>query len=303
MRTPHALLFVATLLGCIRQRPDSATESAADSAPSAADTGTAPAGDDSTPAADTVSHCTGSDPGQVPEYPAYTMVTASWSNGDVDDLNWAWTHGRSVAVNIDVASFAGTALDHAIIPTVEQALQFWDLPGADVHLHMGDTDLHCCTEEGQEDCRACGEGDGYLDVFLVPGADAWGLPAYTQPTLGDDPTSSADEQACLVGSDVSFFAAGTSADGLARPVRYAWVERGEDVRDTDDSDGAVDKPFYDTLVHELGHVLGLGEQSDPSVACSVMAHCADTSCGCNFDTIGPVDAAAMVHLYGEPGEP
>ena len=40
--------------------------------------------------------------------------------------------------------------------------------------------------------------------------------------------------------------------------------------DVDDSDGVVDKPLHDTMVHEFGHLLGLGDQRNVEFGCSAM---------------------------------
>ncbi len=81
-----------------------------------------------------------------------------------------------------------------------------------------------------------------------------------------------------------------------------------DVIDDDPTDGAEDLPVYDTLVHELGHLLGLSHppENDKSVACTLMAGCAgairknplyDPSCTCDFLTITELDRLAVQQIY------
>ncbi len=243
-----------------------------------------------------LAHCAGSDPGPVPGYDAYRWSEVDLPDGVVDAANWAWHGARQVTVNVDVGSFARVAVSaDALLATVDRAITFWN-DAADISLVLGDTTIDCCTGEGSgRGCRECGAEDGVVDVLFAAAADEWGLPAYTLHTLGDDPATPEPEPGCLVASTVRFFPSGR-ADG--RTIRYEWVDRATDVSDYDPSDGRVDKPIHDTLVHELGHVVGLGDQADDSVACSVMAGCADRGCGCDFEVLGPVDDAALGHVYG-----
>ncbi|MFN7144513.1 MAG: hypothetical protein ACK4YP_12110 [Myxococcota bacterium] len=245
-----------------------------------------------------ITPCPGADPGPVPGYEAYAMSQAEDALGRRWALNRAWADDREVAVDVDLASFAATDIDpDALLASIERALAFWNAAEADVRLTLGDTDATCCATSDEDDCRACVPEDATVHVYLAPAADPSGRPAHTEHTLGDDPDTDVREPGCLVGSDVVFFPEGLSANG-ARAVSYTWVSVDDEVSDLDDTDGTVDKPFHNTLVHELGHVLGLGDQHDATVACSVMAHCADLTCGCDWDRVGPVDATAVGHVYG-----
>lgn len=248
-----------------------------------------------TPPALEAAHCAGSDPGVVPGYEAYRLSEVTLPSGDVDAANWVWHAAAVVPVNVDVGSFQRAGIDRdTLLATLGDAMHFWNAGAAGFNLTMGE-EVACCDENGGEDCAACDGSDGEVYLRMEPGADDHGIPAYTRSYYGDDPATEAPENACLVATQLRFFPAGVAPEGT--PVTYTWVDTGDDVEDTDGRDGTLEKPFHDTLVHELGHALGLGDQDDPSVACSVMAHCADTACGCDYDTIGPIDTAALRHVY------
>jgi hypothetical protein len=238
--------------------------------------------------------CAGSYPGPVPGFEAFKLQDAVVPTGGRAYTNWAWQPQPVIAVNFDVKSFGMHMPESDVRVTIENAVAFWNRVTENVQLVVGDSDLTCC--QGDEtDCRRCGSGDGMVDVYMSITGDGAELPAYTMPTIGDDPGSDHFERSCLLENDVRFFPEGRTETG--QRVSFNWVARSGDVRDTDSSDGVIDKPLHDTLVHELGHVIGLGDQDDPSVGCSVMSHCHDPACGCSFDEPGPMDVAVVKHVY------
>jgi len=249
-------------------------------------------------ASDGLTHCSGSDPGAIPGYADYRLSEVTLPSGDVDAVNWVYRGAVTLPVNVDMDSFSHAGFSaNDVLAEVGLAMHFWNGAAANINLVLGDTDVECCPAEGGEDCETCDGGDGELYLRMQPSGDENGIPAYTRTTYGDDPDTDAAETSCLAGAEVRFFPAGVAADGT--PVTYRWVDRGSDVRDFNSTDGSIEKPFHDTLVHELGHTLGLGDQDEGGAACSVMAHCGDPGCECNYDEIPVADAAALRHVYAE----
>lgn len=261
--------------------------------------------------------CAGGAPGPVAGWEGFRYVEARTSDGRAHALNWAWRGDRVVRVSLDRASFAdaGAWADDAATsapsaPDDTSAPD--DAPPTPVSavgvlaslVAIEETfaaALATWSDAGDVTLVDAGDGPADARVTFAAEADAYAVPAYTTHAAGDAPETAEREVACLLAAEVTFFPTGTAADGT--PVTYAWVLDGADVADVDPADGRLEKPVHDTLVHELGHVLGLGDQDDPAVDCSVMAHCADLSCGCTFDTLGPIDQAALGTVYADAQPP
>ncbi len=248
-----------------------------------------------------VSHpCKGARPGVVAGFEEFVLLNTVTPLGEVDALNWAWKPDRVVTVNLDAGSFAVGSVNPAEVRAMaREAIGFWN-GVADIELVMGDDNLRCCFGAPHGCDRECGAGDELVDIFLEPPTDEIGrTPARMAVTQGDDPLTTETEEACLVGGDVTFSPRVRTDAGQV--IVYDWVLDDTDVIDVDSADGTADKPLHNTLVHELGHLLGLGEQTAGSVGCSVMSHCRGlgvSGCACSFDAIESLDVVALTHLYG-----
>jgi len=248
------------------------------------------------PELDQVPVCAGGDVGAVPGHEAYRLLEVEYPGGRVENANWVWSPSAAVRIDVDLESFSETGLEQAfVVDALGRASHFWNSTAAGFNVLIGETDMACCADADDTDCDACDAPPGGASLHFAEEDANLRVAASTRSHYGDDPTTPPVEIGCLVASEVRFFPSGVASGGVA--VNYRWVEEGADVEDVDPSDGWVDKPFYDTLVHEIGHVLGLGDQVDPSVACSVMGHFGGEECEGDFETPNALDTEAVRHVY------
>lgn len=231
---------------------------------------------------DTVSTCEEPAPSAPPEYPEYAMLAASfaWQAAPVEG-----------AVNVDVGSFTrntSSLTDAEVISAVENALTYWNSAGAALTLTIGDTALDCCTSTSDTDCtRMCTTDDDNIDIKVTEGRDPEELAAAEMYPK--------ENGACMLSCDIVFYTIGRDA------AHMEWVY--SNVTDDDSTDGYYEKPFYNTVVHELLHCLGLGDNRAESTSCSVTYYNEETGAGCDytccsFDVPSDIDATALRYVYG-----
>mgnify|MGYP003336844836 FL=1 len=164
----------------------------------------------------------------------------------------------------------------------QDAFSYWNNANAGISLSLGDTGIDCCYVDTDADCQLCNTDTGSTIYFHEVGEDD--DPAETLPTTSG---------VCAVAFDVAFYSRGLPRDGEI--CYFDWVDR--NVQDLDCSDGQRELPFYQTIVHESGHILGLDDVLDsPVFPCSVM----NSSCECcSHEEIQDPDLSTLVSLYKE----
>lgn len=213
------------------------------------------------------------------EYPRFVL----------GDASFAWEAAPAEhSINIDVGSFllhSASMAEEEVVGGLTAALAYWNAAGANVTLEMGDTALDCCTSATDTACdRMCTEADDYMDIRVE---DARGAGAAVQ--------SGSENGPCKLTCDVTFYTIGRD------DAHIEWVYRA--VTDDDSTDGSYQKPFYDTLVHELAHCLGIGDNVDAAYECSVSYHDPATFAGCDgsccsyTEYVSTIDEDVLRNLY------
>jgi hypothetical protein len=221
-----------------------------------------------------------------PSYPNYFPLASPYS--------FATNNPGTLTINFSPNSFRHTDLladadaRAALEETFREAVAYWDDIAFGMDLVVGDINKNCCSNDASDvgtGCISC-ENDDETDVFFLNSESLTGEPAVTSPVsvLG-----------CLLANDVEFFA---SSDGCT----FEWVLSGAE--DEDGCDGSKQKPFRDSLVHEIGHVVGLEhprpENIDSGIwGCSVMVSggC-DYQC-CSYDISQDPDRTALKEMYSQ----
>ncbi len=228
---------------------------------------------------------------------------------DDNKANFAWMPAPTeVTVNVDMVSLAdgvswweGSDFTVADAETAVTAfLNYWNGAGSDLTLVLGDTTKNCCnslTELGSG-CINCLE-DEETDIFYWNGNSFELFPTAERAAAGAQPVVSGDTgtDGCNVARDVVLFSEGLHTDDGTTCI-YHWTYPYR--TDIDCADGVIDVPFKDTLVHELGHVTGLGHPP-ASLSESVMYQGGTGGCtgDCSYDVVQEPDLSALVELYAQ----
>jgi hypothetical protein len=147
-----------------------------------------------------------------------------------------------------------------------EALGEWTGAGADLSLVEGDIDLASGTVEG----------DGVNEVLMMPGFDD----AYHGIALTTiHSTSSGEAWDC----DTVVF------EEYPDESPILWV--------ADATPGPSEMDLTSTLVHELGHCVGLADQTAASTESSIMF--SNAFPGIEYPGLDPDDIEAVLFLYGE----
>ncbi len=212
------------------------------------------------------------------------------------------------ALDVDFDSFTTmTSLDPVELnAATAKAVAYWNSAGANFTITTGsvlcsDSDsTGAATISGAD--RACVSGlDGFSTLMLDHGTPYPGAAATAQEVKYLDPDKTGRSHSCLVAADI-FFHDQTDdpcqhADGSLEDVGVIainWVLDVSVVVDSDCADHTKDKPFYNTLVHELGHFIGLGHP-EASLQSSVVNQ--DGCSSCDWETISEADITSAKTLY------
>ncbi len=240
-----------------------------------------------------------------------------WSDLRVEDDNSSnWIHEatpRVVEVYLDAPSFVGHLYAYTmsgktnyeplteaeIVTAWQERLDYWNAAGADITLNLASSTTDCCNSATDTSCTDC-YGDGKVNVFYWSGDSRAVNPDFGSASAGTAPAAAGY---CLQEKDLFVFSgtfstwsgeAGSSSDWCEFRWLYPFGPSNADggIDDTCADDGAREYLFLNTMVHELGHVLGLGHQ--PTYSSSIV----NESCtGCNQWAVGSVDQTCLTELY------
>lgn len=229
---------------------------------------------------------------------AFPDLPDGYVNGD---LNFAWQIPDAVypTIYLDVASFTRNHdMDEAETKeAAELAVAYWNAAGANFTLSL-DTDTVVCgdanydgtpvAESNKEDCVDTTNGDSTAVLYHGwPGDNA----AVTREET-DTKTTKDGEHTCRVAADIYFSDVGEWCEATSSEYDVRWEVRQTESSQFDCSLGYINVPFYNTFLHELGHVLGFRHNS---VEDSVMR---EPSCeACDYESIGSSDSAALSAMY------
>lgn len=221
--------------------------------------------------------------------------------------NFAWQPSPiQPTLDVDYRSITShSALPAADVEVVvAQAVEYWNSAGANFSLSIAgvectDSDYGGAALTGDRTCFVNDDGHSTLGLWHDRPSSV-GAGEMVGEFEERSVKGSAQKHKCLVAADVRLYdiydGDCVADDGVsvlrAGPLSTNWVLRNADVTDRDCSDGTKDKPLYDTVVHELGHLVGL---SHAEVTDSVMW--AEAGGTMDWNTIGAVDKAAVRTLY------
>lgn len=247
--------------------------------------------------------------GASPSKPTSTLV----DNYGMKYLSWNFASEANLpTLHFDEQSFLThttmTAPDFEL--AVTDAVAYWNYSGSPYTISYDLTTICCDTDSSSPAAVAgcttdCIDERDDMSVVALHHAYAYGVGSASTST-GRDFHESGDpggmpkypEDQCLESADIWFYDL-TNDDCTFEGVTYPpgnwsmnWSARSYSGMDVDCSDGGKEYPFYNSLVHELGHFLGL-DHAAMDVGSVMYPGCS----GCDFSTIQTPDREAVEELY------
>lgn len=228
-----------------------------------------------------------------------------------NSANWIHAADRVVLLNLDAASFAENVVwytddtpltERNVVDAYQVLVDYWNLAGANIELQFDSTAKDCCNSLTDSGCVTC-LGDGENDIFYYEGDSLEISEEEAAAFARSYADSDAAEMFCLEEMDLVVFAgyyqtwtgdAASSSDWCEYIWQYNWTDWPID--DDCAGDSIKQKAFKDTVVMELGHVLGLDHQ--PAYPESAV----NNGCsGCSYEEVGDVDRTCLTELYDACG--
>jgi hypothetical protein len=234
---------------------------------------------------DTSKICNECEEFSLPSFPNYSPLGSS--------ANFAANNPGNLSINISVSSFVNNRTEltkNMVIEEIQHAVQYWNQANFGLMLSVGDTGKDCCVTDQDSACTDCAV-DTASDVFFRDEDNRTAQAAGTKPVQ--------NVEFCPIAMDVIFYSGSISENGDR--CELTWVQKNVSNEECKD-DWTAEKPFHQTLVHEIGHVVGLyhPDEGDSGIwKQSVMYELEDGCVGCNHENVQFPDDQAVIEMYQE----